>query len=136
MGKPMTAEDRMLRKQWVQDQQLAPGEPKYIPELYPTNIFRRIYRLPYDALRNSMVPKIGVGPSYAFRWVFPKFVGLFLFSFVAVYHLRYHRLDWTSQRGWRITGGRGRTLPGDALYPEGEHKEYDDFNAKGFKERK
>jgi len=44
----MTAEDRALRHQWIQDQVLSKNEPRYIPELHPKNFFRRIYGAPWD----------------------------------------------------------------------------------------
>ena len=59
LATPMTAEDRFLRKQWIQDQKLGPGEPKFIPELHQVNIFRRLYRMPLDWLWFKILePKI------------------------------------------------------------------------------
>merc|ERR1712198_281945 len=40
-GAGMSDADRALRKQWVLDQRLAPNEPRFVPELESTNIFRR-----------------------------------------------------------------------------------------------
>lgn len=52
----MTDEDRMLRKQWLDDQNLAANEPRFIPELYPKNIFRRTFAKPWDALFQGLTP--------------------------------------------------------------------------------
>ena len=56
LHKPMTDEDRFLRKQWLDDQKLAPNEPRFIPELYPKNIFRRTFAKPWDAIFNGLTP--------------------------------------------------------------------------------
>ena len=53
---PMTDEDRRLRKQWLDDQKLAPNEPRFIPELYPQNIFRRAFAKPWDITFNALKP--------------------------------------------------------------------------------
>ncbi|XP_013398091.1 uncharacterized protein LOC106164654 [Lingula anatina] len=47
-GKGMTADDRLLRKKWVDAQSLAPDEPRFVPA--PRNILRRVYRYPMDVL--------------------------------------------------------------------------------------
>ena len=52
----MTAEQRALRVQWVKDQVLAADEPRWIPELYPKNTFRRWISAPWDALFNKLYP--------------------------------------------------------------------------------
>jgi len=55
-GAGMTDEDRALRRQWLKDQQLAPTEPRYIPERFPKNPFRRFYGAFWDALFNALKP--------------------------------------------------------------------------------
>jgi len=55
-GAGMTAEDRALRRQWLKDQELSPNEPRYIPERFPKNPFRRFYGAPWDALFNALKP--------------------------------------------------------------------------------
>lgn len=54
--KPMTAEERALRKQWVQDQVLSPNEPRNIPEVYPKNVIRKFYRYPWDKIYEALKP--------------------------------------------------------------------------------
>ena len=55
--KPMTAEERALRKQWVQDQVLSPNEPRNV-EFRPMNGFRKFYRKPWDKFFQIMKPII------------------------------------------------------------------------------
>lgn len=52
----MTAEDRALRKQWVQDQKLPANEPLYIADLYPQNPIRRMLAAPWNMLENMLKP--------------------------------------------------------------------------------
>ena len=49
-GAGMTPEDRLLRKQWIQDQHLASYEPVNVPELKPRNFFRRSLKGFWDAM--------------------------------------------------------------------------------------
>ncbi len=58
LHEPMTAEDRMLRKQWVMDQRLAPHEPVTVPELHPQNMFRRFFAKPWDFQAYKLMPII------------------------------------------------------------------------------
>ena len=55
---PMTPAERGLRRQWLEDQQLAPDEPRYVPQLYKCNIFTRAYTYPWDVLFWSLRPII------------------------------------------------------------------------------
>ena len=55
----MSDEDRALRAQWIRDQRLAPDEPKFVPELYPKNAFRRLFSPFWDkagqVIKNKLV---------------------------------------------------------------------------------
>lgn len=55
-GSGMTAEDRMLRKQWLADQVLSPNEPRYIAELYPKNPIRKLLAKPWDVVCDMLQP--------------------------------------------------------------------------------
>ena len=57
-GSGMTAEDRVLRKQWVMDQALAPNEPRVIPELNPKNPIRRAFAVPWNVLFKTLEPML------------------------------------------------------------------------------
>lgn len=56
----MTDVERAWRKQWLQDQVLAPNEPVHVPEYWKerTNIIRRIYRAPLDNLFKALTPML------------------------------------------------------------------------------
>jgi len=55
-GAGMTAEDRALRRQWLNDQELSPNEPRYIPEVFPKNPVRRFYGAPWNYLFKRLRP--------------------------------------------------------------------------------
>ena len=57
-GKGMTDADRVARRQWLKDQELAPNEPRKIPELTPRNPIRRLLAKPWDVMFNSLKPII------------------------------------------------------------------------------
>lgn len=52
----MTDKERMLRKQWLQDQVLAPNEPVYVEEYWKErfNPIRRLYRKPFDIIFGAL----------------------------------------------------------------------------------
>ncbi|GBP96052.1 hypothetical protein EVAR_63151_1 [Eumeta japonica] len=52
----MTDTERAWRKQWLQDQILAPNEPVHVEEYWKErlNPIRRFYRAPLDMIFNSM----------------------------------------------------------------------------------
>lgn len=56
LATPMTDEDRFLRKQWFEDQKLA-KDYRHVP-VKQYNIFRRIYRLPWDFIEGAMAKAI------------------------------------------------------------------------------
>lgn len=48
--------DRALRRQWLQDQTLSAREPVKVPELETVNIFRKMWRKPWEVLFSSLRP--------------------------------------------------------------------------------
>lgn len=54
--KPMTDEERALRKQWLEDQKLSPREPVNVPEFTRKNIFRRAYASFFDGIAGIFRP--------------------------------------------------------------------------------
>ncbi|WAR22790.1 hypothetical protein MAR_036459 [Mya arenaria] len=54
LSKPMTAEDRFLRKQWLSEQAMAANEPVFVRQAIPMNIFRRTYRYPWDVIEKGL----------------------------------------------------------------------------------
>ncbi|VDQ03452.1 unnamed protein product [Trichobilharzia regenti] len=68
-----TANDRVARKQYLADQILTDREPVNVPEWTRVNIFRRMYRKPYDALTNLVRPLIGQAGYPDISRVVPEF---------------------------------------------------------------
>lgn len=56
----MSAEERAWRAQWLKDQQLAPHEPVYVPELRQAklNPIRKLYQAPLDKFASMLTPVI------------------------------------------------------------------------------
>ena len=54
LAKPMTNEDRFLRKQWLADQNLLPSEPRHVEVAIPRNGLRRMYMLPWDTIGKGL----------------------------------------------------------------------------------
>ena len=55
VAKPMTPEERFLRKQFLQDQILSPNEPRYVPEANPKNVFRRGWHTFFNTMSRPVV---------------------------------------------------------------------------------
>lgn len=111
----MTAEERALRKQWVQDQILSPNEPRNVPEATPKNIIRRIYRYPWDKIYAGLKPLIGDAPAMHIRIVIPKVLLVYAGAFLFYYHLKYNPVHWTKVHGWTYHGSRPAYFPGEAV---------------------
>jgi len=71
-GAGMTAEDRALRRQWLKDQELAPNEPVYIPELYPRNPIRRLLAKPWNGVFGVLKPIVGESYASSGRFFYPQ----------------------------------------------------------------
>ncbi|KAK2155012.1 hypothetical protein LSH36_251g03114 [Paralvinella palmiformis] len=135
-GSGMTPEQRAARLQWVKDQELAPNEPRNIPELFPKNPIRRAMAAPWDMIFNALKPIIGNKAAFTGRIVVPRIALYGFFFYAAYYHIKYNRNSWTGRQGWHLWGKKEMVLPGDPRWPNGLEKEHDDFFNKGFKERK
>lgn len=131
-GSGLSAEDRALRKQWVQDQKLSPNEPRIVPEVFQRNFFRRLYMGPTDALFSKLVPVIGMTPAAFSRVVVPRLMLILGGVYWAYYHLKYHPKDWTRDGGFNIYSNKSMVLSDDRPVTE---KKYDDFCDLGFKSR-
>jgi len=130
-GEGMTAEDRALRKQWVQDQVLK-YEKRMVPALQPKNIFRRIYRWPADTfIEKPLKGLIGSHHAANVRWGLPKIFFFFAAWSYTWYWLKYNSLEWTKVRGpWQI-------FPKEAVFDQdAPEPETPDFHDRGFKDRK
>ncbi|KAF6779465.1 hypothetical protein AHF37_00890 [Paragonimus kellicotti] len=98
---PFTDQDRAMRKQWQKDQALSDREPVDVPEWTRVNIFRRVYRKPFDAITNLVRPVLVrlilisnlplQGPEYSryFRWNLPKVVVGLSITWLLWYRVKY-----------------------------------------------
>ncbi|KAH9589574.1 NADH dehydrogenase (ubiquinone) 1 beta subcomplex, 6 [Schistosoma haematobium] len=97
---PFTDEDRAARRQYLKDQLLSEREPVNVPEWTRVNIFRRIYRMPFDALTNLVRPIIvslhpilfhvkGDHRSWYFRAAIPKVTCTLILFWFAWYRIKY-----------------------------------------------
>jgi len=132
-GAGMTPEDRALRRQWLQDQHLAPNEPRYIPDLWPRNPFRRAFAVPWDGLFGALKPIIGAGAASWGRFYVPRFTIAAFTLYAIYYHMKYNRNQWVDKHGWNIHSSKPTLLP-DGV--ELAVKEDSDFFDRGFKHRK
>ena len=85
LAKPMTPEDRALRKQWLEDQKLSPREPVDIPEFTRKNIFRRAYAKFFDGFAGIFKPVLGPRGTATLRLALPRV----LFPYLALCYLWY-----------------------------------------------
>lgn len=64
----MTVVDRALREQWVKDQHLSPNEPRHVPEIFPKNVFRRMYGTPWNFVATKLSTSGLVSSQCKSRW--------------------------------------------------------------------
>ncbi|XP_025835404.1 uncharacterized protein LOC108734475 [Agrilus planipennis] len=126
----MTDEDRMLRKQWLKDQELAHNEPLENPKMYKFrhNFIRRIYRAPLNTLGAILKPILGKKRAMKIRYFSGKIIiGIILLE-AATYYFKYNSHSWIRKGGWRVLKSRVSVLPGDPCYPDASCKGcYADF---------
>ncbi|XP_014776479.1 uncharacterized protein LOC106873565 [Octopus bimaculoides] len=132
-GKGMTDADRQLRKQWLLDQNLSPNEPRYVPEVHPRNVFKRIGSMPFEALYKVLKPIIGVKPALVVRRSSPWILGIYGTLCTSYYFLKYQPNDWKKTSGFYVRCVQPQYTMGMAKpFPE---KEASDYYDKGFKSR-
>jgi len=132
-GAGMTAEDRALRRQWLNDQELAPHEPVYIPELYPRNPFRRLLGKPWDGIFGALKPIVGQSNAASGRFFVPKIAMAVGVLYAFYYHMKYNPNEWVDKAGWYIHSTKPTLVADGAEQPM---KTDTDFNDRGFKHRK
>ncbi|XP_011694364.1 PREDICTED: uncharacterized protein LOC105453834 [Wasmannia auropunctata] len=109
----MTDEERAWRKKWLDAQKLAPEEPVvpkgYYEQMY--NPIRRLYMAPGNKFQNMLEPLIGYVPAYVTRRVLTRsMMGLFA-VYCFYYHLKYNKMNWTRNGGFKITFSRPSMYP-------------------------
>ncbi|XP_052774415.1 uncharacterized protein LOC128213246 [Mya arenaria] len=112
LSKPMTAEDRFLRKQWLSEQAMAANEPVFVRQAIPMNIFRRTYRYPWDVIEKGL-SKV-MNPLYAsfIRVNAPKLMLLGVGIVYSFYYVRYNYRIWERFAGPDLFITRVNRYPG------------------------
>ncbi|XP_060593171.1 uncharacterized protein LOC132747696 [Ruditapes philippinarum] len=113
LHKPMTAEDRFLRKQWLLDQNLSPNEPRSVPASQPMFAARRILRMPWDTAEVMMAKVIGSWPANVIRRCVPKVLTGGAVSLYALYLIYYTPKNWEKHTGVIVYGGKLPKYPGE-----------------------
>ncbi|XP_055334680.1 uncharacterized protein LOC129585822 [Paramacrobiotus metropolitanus] len=134
----MTMEEREWRAKWCKDQELAPDEPKYLPEMdrIMNNPIQRFYKTPLNWLfYTKLEPVIGPHAALFFRHVIPKGLLAWVIGCCIFYNLKYRQSSWERDSGWMFRWGKPTLLPGDPGYPNRDPVNYSDYYSKGFYER-
>ncbi|XP_044268594.1 uncharacterized protein LOC123013831 [Tribolium madens] len=133
----MTDEERAFRKQWLKDQELAPNEPRPVPEMYKAtyNPIRRAYRWPLDQLAKVLLPVLGEERTRNVRYVTGKaFLGVMTLYWFT-YYFKYNANDWTRAGGWKVYKSREAVVEGDPGYPKlSDRVKPSDYASRGFKD--
>ncbi|XP_071634876.1 uncharacterized protein Nd-b17 [Temnothorax longispinosus] len=131
----MTDEERAWRKKWLDAQKLAPEEPVmpkgYYEQMY--NPIRRFYMAPMNKVQNMLEPFIGKTSAYVLRHTLTRMAMGTFAVYCIYYHLKYNRMNWTRNGGWKITVSRQKMYPDNkdlnALYKtEGKQFYVNDFD--------
>ncbi|ENN73379.1 uncharacterized protein LOC109541990 [Dendroctonus ponderosae] len=133
----MSDAERAWRKQWLQDQVLAPNEPRHVPEIYEAtrNPFRRLYRWPMNQVMKVLVPVIGAEKAHTFRGVSSVLTLSVLAGYWLYYNYKYHSNEWQRSGGWKSYTARKAVLPGDPGYPAvSDRTQGADYASRGFKD--
>ncbi|XP_011165873.1 uncharacterized protein LOC105200149 [Solenopsis invicta] len=109
----MTDEERAWRKKWLDAQKLAPEEPVipkgYYEELH--NPIRRFYMAPGNKFQSMLEPYMGHVGSYITRhFITRSAMGIFAI-YCIYYHLKYNRMNWMRNGGWKISVTRPKMYP-------------------------
>ncbi|XP_018050933.1 PREDICTED: uncharacterized protein LOC108688904 [Atta colombica] len=118
----MTDEERAWRKKWLDAQKLAPEEPVYPKGYYEAmyNPIRRFYMTPMNKFENILAPVIGKFSANVTRHFISKMAMSIVAFYGIYYYMKYNRMNWTKNGGWKITMSRTKMYPDtkdlDALY--------------------
>ncbi|XP_041359390.1 uncharacterized protein LOC121375800 [Gigantopelta aegis] len=131
-GKGLSPEERLLRRQWVMDQELSPNEPRIMPELKPRNIFKRIYNVPMNILFKALEPVMGTWGAAMGRNLVPRILLTLGGVYVVYYNVKYHPNDWTRIGGFHVY--ESKPLP-YRNQPAPDRNDPSDYCERGFKSR-
>ncbi|GAU87897.1 hypothetical protein RvY_00685 [Ramazzottius varieornatus] len=138
-GSGMTMDEREWREKWCKDQELAPEEPKYIPELdrLLTNPIQRLYKTPLNYIfLDKLGPVIGERPAYWARHIIPKGILGYLAVCGIWWMLKYNEGTWERQGGWVSKWSKPIMYPGDTQWPHRYEFPRQLYASKMFYERK
>ncbi|XP_062614590.1 uncharacterized protein LOC134276346 [Saccostrea cucullata] len=132
LGEKMSAEDRIRRKIWLQDQVLAKGEPRMEvwPKIKPVNGIRKLYQLPGNMLEGTLSKVMSPWLANNFRVLATRTVRAYVIALGVLYWVKYHSKSWEKKKGFYMHSQDGTTFWKDLRYKESH--EYADY---GFKER-
>lgn len=134
---PMNDQQRSLRRQWVEDQWLAPDEPRYVPALYKTNIFTRMFQHPWDWIAWRLRPLIGHNNALGFRMTAPKILFACFLLWMVLYNILFGT-DWDYCGGWKWAPQRPVLYPGEPGWEEAKknlHNSPEKMFDQGFSKR-
>jgi len=103
-GRAMTDEERFLRKQWLKDQVLAADEPRNVPELNKVNNFRKLYKIPLNAMEGALATVMKPVVANYLRVVLPKAVLGYMVVLFGYYQIRYNHNNWEKAYGPSVFG--------------------------------
>jgi len=138
VAQEMTAEQRTLRVQWLQDQKL--HHPPRNIKIRPYNFFRRIYMKPLNYFEDFMHPKVGAMPA----WLSRKFLGMMGLTYcagvVGWYYLKYHESNWERAFGMNFVPRKPRQddlkhIPNYIMERSKQQKDATMFATAGFNTR-
>jgi len=135
-----TDADRAYRKQWLKDQELAPNEPRPVPELHREimNPIRRAYRAPLDWVHHKFFkPNMSVMGADIARYYSGRLPLVFVILCAGWYLLKYNKHTWEDRSGWKVMRSGIAVYPGDPRFPmASDRKNGEDYAEYGFKDRK
>lgn len=133
----MTDAERAFRKEYLKAQELAPNEPRFVPELYKQefNPIRRAYRFPLDAFAKVIEPAVGPQRALKIRYFTGKVLIFTAFAYACRYYFKYNENSWYAKTAWRRVESRTAVVEGDAGYPRvSDRSKGADYASKGFKD--
>jgi len=135
----MTMEEREWREKWCKDQELAPDEPKWIPDIDRAlmNPIQRLYKTPLDWIfYKKFEPVIGPHTAYVLRQVIPKGLLFYMTCLSIWYVFKYRESTWERSTGWTHRWAKPEMFPGDPDWPNPIRVPHHMHASKGFYERK
>ncbi|CAF1405447.1 unnamed protein product [Didymodactylos carnosus] len=128
----MNNEERLWRKQWLEDQVLHPDEPQNIPNLDKLRLNPIRYRWMrfWDGAFNKIRPIVG-GYTPVLRYSIPKILVIHTMGILFTYYCLYRKQNWEYSGGASFYGYKG-----DWGTEAEKHLTSQDYYDRGFQARK